>query len=550
MTLRVRWPWLLALFACRGDGCRCRGQQDDSTPPESRLETGDDTACDARVWYADNDGDGYGDAASPVEACEQPALTATNDLDCDDDDALTWPGAPVVCNDLTDNDCDGVPDCATAEGDAAPEDANAVLTGGEGSYLGIGMALTDFDGDGIHDLAVSDPEYRTSGSQDGVYLVRGPLIGTGEVSDAAFARIGSDEMYYTGVTLQAGDLDADSYPDLALAQGTADDDGAWLAYGPFDGEVSLDDDPAVYIGVADDYDGTRIIEPWVADVIGDDGQADLIVRMSINSDGQGSIFALEGPVTEAGDLGEQAASVFGSGGEITDRPNAFAVVGDLDADGRLDLAMDKGLMCASFDLPGGTFTTDDFCDAYLSNEDTDLGSQFADAGDIDGDGYADVIASTVPFYWYAVEQGRARIYSGANLTAAAPGGALDHDTGYLAELDDVQNGDNQLGHGMASPGDLNADGYGEILVTAPTWATRNDPYTHYGAAFLWYGPLEGKLDPEDSADWTLTSTDEDAWFVFRALAAPADAQNNATILLSAWPFEGTSTVYQFTPGGY
>ena len=549
MTLRVRWPWLLALFACRGDGCRCRGQQDDSTHPESRPETGDDTACDALVWYGDGDGDGYGDVGSPVEACEQPALTATNDLDCDDDDASTWPGAPVVCNDLADNDCDGAPDCATAEGAAAPEEANAVLTGGDGSYLGMGMALTDFDGDGVRDLAVSDPFYFDA-KDDWVYLIKGPFNGTSEVEDASFARVGSDSEQLSGWTLQAGDLDGDDYPDLALAQGTDDEDGAWLAYGPFDGDFSLDDDRAAYIGVADGYDGTRTIEPWVADVLGDDGQADLIISMGLNWEGQGSVFAVEGPISTAGDLSEQAAAVYGADGGETRGAGALAVAGDLDADGRVDLVLGTETMCASFGLQEGNLTEEDFCDAYLTDESSGLGAQFAAAGDVDGDGYADVIASTVLFYWYAVEQGRARIYSGADLAALPRGGALDHDTGYMAELDDVQNGDNQLGHAMASPGDLNADGYGEILVTAPTWASRNDPDTHYGAAFLWYGPLEGKLDPEDSADWTLTSTDEDAWFGFRALAAPADAQNNTTILLSAWPFEGTSTVYQFTPGGY
>ena len=149
-----------------------------------------------------------------------------------------------------------------------------------------------------------------------------------------------------------------------------------------------------------------------------------------------------------------------------------------------------------------------------------------------------------------IEQSRARIYSGADLTTLEPGGALDHDEGYLAEIEDIQNGENQLGHGMASPGDLNGDGYGEVLVTAPTWATRNDPDEHYGAAFLWYGPLSGNYDPEETADWTITSPTEDSWFGFRAIAAPADAQNNATILISAWPFEGTSTVFQFTPGGF
>ena len=60
----------------------------------------------------------------------------------------------------------------------------------------------------------------------------------------------------------------------------------------------------------------------------------------------------------------------------------------------------------------------------------------------------------------------------------------------------------------------------------------------------------GFTEVEETADWTITSPVEDSWFGFRAIAAPADAQNNATILISAWPFEGTSTVFQFTPGGF
>ena len=59
-----------------------------------------------------------------------------------------------------------------------------------------------------------------------------------------------------------------------------------------------------------------------------------------------------------------------------------------------------------------------------------------------------------------------------------------------------------------------------------------------------------QLDPEETAGWTLRSEAEDSWLGFRVLAAPADAQNNATILFSAWPFGGTSAVLQFTPGGY
>ena len=202
MDTRARWPWLLALVACRGDGCRCRGHADDSSPPESRPETGDDSACEPLIWYADLDGDGYGEPNSPLEACEQPTQSATNDLDCDDANPDAWPGATGICNDLADNDCDGAPDCAAAEGDAAPADASAVLTAGEASYLGLGMALMDFDGDGVRDLALSDPSYE-SPRDDGVYLVKGPLRGEAPVWDASFAQVVSNRDYYTGGVFQA-----------------------------------------------------------------------------------------------------------------------------------------------------------------------------------------------------------------------------------------------------------------------------------------------------------------------------------------------------------
>ncbi len=63
------------------------------------------------TFYGDADGDGYGDAGDTTEACEQPAGTATNGDDCDDDDAGVHPGAAETPYDGVDNDCDaGTPD--------------------------------------------------------------------------------------------------------------------------------------------------------------------------------------------------------------------------------------------------------------------------------------------------------------------------------------------------------------------------------------------------------------------------------------------------------
>jgi hypothetical protein len=72
-----------------------------------------DSSADALTWYADADGDGYGDASSTTVACEVPAGFGTDDTDCDDSDASVNPAGTELCNGI-DDDCDGVIDPDTA----------------------------------------------------------------------------------------------------------------------------------------------------------------------------------------------------------------------------------------------------------------------------------------------------------------------------------------------------------------------------------------------------------------------------------------------------
>ncbi len=69
----------------------------------------DEEAIDFDTFYADADGDGYGDSASTEEACEASSGYVENDDDCDDGDAAVYPYATEVCDGL-DNDCDGTAD--------------------------------------------------------------------------------------------------------------------------------------------------------------------------------------------------------------------------------------------------------------------------------------------------------------------------------------------------------------------------------------------------------------------------------------------------------
>jgi len=65
------------------------------------------TPCPALTYYADADGDTYGNAASTIMSCTgAPAGYVSNTLDCNDAFAFIYPGAPELCNTM-DDDCDG-----------------------------------------------------------------------------------------------------------------------------------------------------------------------------------------------------------------------------------------------------------------------------------------------------------------------------------------------------------------------------------------------------------------------------------------------------------
>lgn len=64
------------------------------------------TAVDVETWFADVDGDGFGDALSAQEACQAPPDHVADNTDCDDDDPAVRPDAIEYCDGF-DNDCDG-----------------------------------------------------------------------------------------------------------------------------------------------------------------------------------------------------------------------------------------------------------------------------------------------------------------------------------------------------------------------------------------------------------------------------------------------------------
>jgi hypothetical protein len=126
-----------------------------------------DDGATATSWYADGDGDGYGDVADALLACVPPVGRVLDASDCDDGDATVNPDGTEVCN-AVDDDCDGRVDSADPD------------LGGTPTYF------RDADGDSWGDpasavAACSPPAGFVSRAQDCDDGAAGVYPGAGEV---------------------------------------------------------------------------------------------------------------------------------------------------------------------------------------------------------------------------------------------------------------------------------------------------------------------------------------------------------------------------------
>jgi hypothetical protein len=494
---------------------------DDTDEDCNAVADNDDAGADSSgmlTWTPDTDGDGYGDAAvTGTFTCDPTGTEVADATDCDDTDAAVNPGATETWYDGVDTDCDGASDydadADTHDSDGHSgtdcDDADAAIYPGavDTWYDGV-----DSDCDGASDYDADADSYDSDSHG-----------GTDCDDSAADINPGETETWYDGVDSDCDaaddyDADADGYGAEGEAGGSGDDcDDTSAAVNPgatetwYDGVDADCDDASDYDADGDGadsdaYSGTDCDD---ADASVLPGALELADGVDNNCDGHLDYY-------ETGDAharwaGEHYEDYLA---RTTANQGLFGA-GDMDGDGNDDLFLcSPGFGSSGWSRVGAAYmvlgpTTGDrtltSADAKIVGEDTssgEFGSAFA-SGDFTGDGVSDMVASAPSFELWGTWDGKVYVMAG-------PLSGTTSATSATATIE-AEAAQNYFGSSLSGAGDVDGDGYVDLLVgargAAPAGASS-------GKVYLFHGPLSGTTAASSATTWTgSTAGDQAGWRV-------------------------------------
>jgi hypothetical protein len=417
--------------------------------------------------------------------------------------------------------------------------ADALLASNQaGAQLGASVAgAGDVNGDGFADVIVGASLYDNGQINEGAaFIYFGGAGGFNTNADTVMVSNQASALFGASVA-SAGDVNGDGFADVIVGAPFFDngeiEEGAAFVYfggaGPFepnfDGRLQSDQVDAEL--------GTSVA--GAGDVNGD-GFADVIVGARLYDNGQtneGAAFVYFGGAGAVFNISIDALLQSDQVG--AELGTSVAGAGDVNGDGFADVIVGASLFDngetdegAAFVYFGGAGAFDTSADAQLQSNQVNaqLGSSVADAGDVNGDGFADVIVGASLYNNGQSDEGAAFVYFGG-------AGAFNTTADALLESDQV---DAYLGHSVASAGDVNGDGFADVIVGAYRY---DNGQTDEGAAFVYLGSA-GAFNT--GADAQLQSNQANArlgWSV--AGAGDVNGDGYADVLVGAWFYDNGQT---------
>jgi uncharacterized repeat protein (TIGR01451 family) len=363
----------------------------------------------------------------------------------------------------------------------------------EGSQASASFGFTvgsagDVNGDGFADVIVGAPFFDNGQSNEGsafVYLGSA----TGLAAPPAW-QVESNQAaaVFGGAVAGAGDVNGDGFADVIVGARSFDSgqnsEGTAFVY--LGGPTGLATTSAWQAESNQDFAALGLWVSGAGDVNGD-GYADVLVGAPFFDNGQsneGAAFLYLGSPTGPGTTpawqaeGEQDGAEFGA---------ALAGAGDVNGDGFADLLVgarsfdngqsNEGAAFVYLGSAAGPATTEAWR-AESNQSNAEFGWSVADAGDVNGDGYADVIVGAPSFDNGQTDEGAAFVYLGsaAGLAAIAA---------WQAEGDQTRA---EFGYSVSGAGDVNGDGYADVIVGARLFS---NGHIDEGAAFVYLGGATG-----------------------------------------------------------